>query len=637
MEMQRVPRFVARPLAGFLAAVLGAVLPAAPAHAQTRLLPLGDSITHGGQGHASYRYRLWQRLLQSGRDVDLVGLQSQIDGGDPPNLAWYPDYSTWFDRDHEGHWGWRTDQIAAILPGVLTATLPDVVIVHLGTNDVGQSGAAGVANAEANLRGIVGLVRAARPGIPILLAQVVPIGPGTSYFANAGEITTLNAAIAAIAADSNRVDAPVAWVDQHTGFDLGTMMQPDGLHPDTTGENRMAEAWHAALLPWIPAGNPRPFVALLAPTNGATVAALDTVPLLAQAFDANGSVVRVRFLADSIEIAVDEAAPFEATWVAEAGVHAIEAIAEDDGGATRRSPPVAIEATPPGSGEAIAVPNASFELPPLADGALAAGPGAFDGWVFAATPATYLGIFDPPAGSYPEAAGAGTPLGADGENVAYLFNNGGPSEQVEAATALAETLSASFLYRLRVAIGRFLPNQPYAFSTWGGYRIELRAGPDVIAAEENVVSPAEGRFADAEIAVRGDTLPAAWVGRPLSIRLALGTDQAPRSTHFDRVRLTREGLTLGVPTGGTNALAGPRAFPNPAGSEARVWFATRRPGPIWVDLLDPAGRRVASIAEGRWFGAGSHVLSFRLPYRPGIYLVRVRDGASAKVVRVVRL
>ena len=42
-----------RYLAGFMILV---GLSNAPGHAQTLIMPLGDSITQGGQGHASYRY-----------------------------------------------------------------------------------------------------------------------------------------------------------------------------------------------------------------------------------------------------------------------------------------------------------------------------------------------------------------------------------------------------------------------------------------------------------------------------------------------------------------------------------------------------------------------------------------------------
>lgn len=527
-----------------LAVALGlavALTGASEASAQVRLLPLGDSITHGGQGHASYRYRLWEMLAQAGRHFTFVGTQQTIFGGDPPVLAWYPDYLTTFDRDHEGHWGWRTDQIDDVATAVAQATQPDIVLVHLGTNDIGQQGAAGVVNAEHNLRTLIGLLRAERPAVTILLAQVIPIGPGTSYSANAGQVASLNAAIAAIAADSTRPASPILLVDQHTGFDLGTMMQSDGLHPDTLGEAHMASRWRDVLLPLLPAD--------------------------------------------------------------------------------------------PGGGPA--VPDSSFEEPALADGALASGPGVVGGWLFTGTAATFAGIFDPPAGSYPDAGGAGTPAGAHGQNVAFLFNDGGPSEQVSLSRVLPDTLVASSEYTLRVAIGRFLPDQPYAFSTYGGYRIELLAGGQVIASGENVALPAVGAFADAEVSVRSDAPPAlAQVGQPLSLRFTLGTDQAPRSTHFDHVRLERRPLPTHVSSPRTRFSA--RVDPHPMRAMARLHLSLPAAAEVRLSLCDLAGRRISEPWRGS-LGDGAHVLPLAAPHAPGLYWLRIEAGSETHTLRLVQL
>jgi lysophospholipase L1-like esterase len=455
-----------RPLP-LVALLLGAVLANAPgAGAQTRILPLGDSITQGGQGHASYRYALWFALVQGGYAVDFVGSRDFLNGGGAPDPGLYPSYFTSFDREHEGYWGYRTDEIAPLAQGLAAAVQPDIALVHLGTNDIGQQGAAGVANADTNLRLIIQGLRAAVPGITVLLARVVPIGPGTSYFTNAAQVGPLNAVIDDVAADLDTPASPIEVVDLDAGFDLGTMMQTDGLHPDADGEAFMAARWLTALAPLIPPPDPNP-------------------PIL--------------------------------------------------------------------------VSNASFEAPALGDGLLASGPGSFGGWSFAGTANTYLGIFDPPAGSYPAAGGDGTPTGADGSNVAFLFNNGGPAETVTATQALAAVLAPDSDYTLRVAIGRFLPGQPYAFSTWGGYRIELLAGATPIATDTGSVDPPVGEFRDAVATVSSGTLPPALLGQPLSIRLSLATTDAPRSTHFDDVRLTRVGTpqipALPVPAAAALSLA----------------------------------------------------------------------------------
>src|SRR5437762_1167902 len=70
----------------------------AESNSGVRVMPLGDSITDGFNVPGGYRINLWQRLASGGRTVDLVG--SGFNG--PAELG---------DHDHEGHSGWRIDQI----------------------------------------------------------------------------------------------------------------------------------------------------------------------------------------------------------------------------------------------------------------------------------------------------------------------------------------------------------------------------------------------------------------------------------------------------------------------------------------------------------------------------------------------
>ena len=528
------------------------------ASAQTRVLPLGDSITHGGQQHASYRYQLWSDLSQGSYAFDFVGRQSEIFGGDPPNLSWYPDYSTGFDPDHEGYWGFRTDEILGLVDDAAAAAQPDIVLVHLGTNDIGQNGAQGVTDADANLRLIIERLRLANPSVVILLARVIPIGCCGGYWPNADQVGPLNAAIDQIAADLDTPQSPVLLVDLDTGFDLGTMMQADGLHPNLLGETFMADGWRAVLEPLLPPGNPPPDVTLTAPPDGAVFTDPAAISLAADASDPGGSVVEVDFRVGGASVGQDTTAPYTLAWTAPGpGAYVLTAVAEDDEGATTTSAPVAIDVVAPGAPVPVPVANASFEEPVLADIDLAPGPGIVGGWSFAASPNTFLGIFNPPEGSYPGAGGNGTPSGADGANAAYLFNNGGPAEFVEATQTLAASLEAGNVYELRVAVGRFLPGQPYVPSSFGGYRIELRAGSTVIADDQDAVDPPTGAFADAVAVATADALDPALLGEPLSIRLTISATDAPRSTHFDDVRLTRTPVPAvpGLSAGAAAALA----------------------------------------------------------------------------------
>jgi lysophospholipase L1-like esterase len=226
--------------------------PFAATNAPVRVMPLGDSITQGGQGFASYRYPLWFMLRNAGLNVDFVGERTTVfegDGGSNPNTSRYPNYYTTFDRDHQGSWGWSTAEVLSVIDDVLSTTSADVVLLHLGSNDVGQEGAAGVNDATNNLDRIIVRLRAARTNVTVLLAQIIPFGPSSGYFDNEEYVPTFNQRVARLAALLDTTVSRILIVDQFTGYNPGTMFQSDDTHPNTLGEAVMATNWFNALRP----------------------------------------------------------------------------------------------------------------------------------------------------------------------------------------------------------------------------------------------------------------------------------------------------------------------------------------------------------------------------------------------------
>ncbi len=209
-----------------------------------RIMPLGDSITQGNLEHASYRVQLWQQLTTWGQGFDLVGSENANSSQnlDTPNDT--SDDATipaGFDPDHEGHWGARTDQFLADgdlnLPARLQGTaLPDVVLLHLGTNDMLQGQT--VSSTLDELRGVVAILRARNPAVRILLARLIPTAQ--NYWSE------LNGGIASLVAELCTPVSPVMLVDQESGFD-GNVDTYDGIHPNDTGEGKMAQKWFAAI------------------------------------------------------------------------------------------------------------------------------------------------------------------------------------------------------------------------------------------------------------------------------------------------------------------------------------------------------------------------------------------------------
>jgi chitodextrinase len=98
-----------------------------------------------------------------------------------------------------------------------------------------------------------------------------------------------------------------------------------------------------------PAPNQLPTVALTSPASGASYTEGNTVTITAAASDADGSVSKVEFFANSIKIGEKTNAPFTITWTAVAGSQSITAKVTDNANAVATSAAVAVtvNAVPP--------------------------------------------------------------------------------------------------------------------------------------------------------------------------------------------------------------------------------------------------------------------------------------------------
>jgi lysophospholipase L1-like esterase len=202
-----------------------AVMPSAspsPSAPPLRIMPLGDSITYGAGSltHSSYRIDLERRLAAGGLAVDFVGSQQSGIGA---------------DRDNEGHPGWSISEITAQVGGWLRTYKPDVVLLHIGTNDMNQN--LDVAQAPARLAFLINQIRLNRPYAEIFVQEIV----GARDAAVQARIDAYNAAIpGVVAALGPRVHA----VDQSM---VNWRMLSDQLHPDDNGYAMMSANLYRAL------------------------------------------------------------------------------------------------------------------------------------------------------------------------------------------------------------------------------------------------------------------------------------------------------------------------------------------------------------------------------------------------------
>ncbi|AGZ43340.1 Polypeptide N-acetylgalactosaminyltransferase 13 [Actinoplanes friuliensis DSM 7358] len=240
--------------------VLGLPAPARAAESNggVRIMPLGASITDGFNVPGGYRIKLWELLTGAGHKIDFVG--SAANG--PASLG---------DHDHEGHSGWRIDQIDANVAGWLRAYAPRTILVHLGTNDVNQN--YDLPNAPARLGALIDKIRANAPTVELFISTLAPETDPVLE----SRIQDFNAAIPGIVAQKGPL---THLVDIHAV--LTTADIADGTHPTAAGYDKMGARWFSALQ-----ATPSALNAQVVPPVGVTVAVAS--PLSGRCLDVPGT------------------------------------------------------------------------------------------------------------------------------------------------------------------------------------------------------------------------------------------------------------------------------------------------------------------------------------------------------------
>lgn len=224
--MHRPLRTLTALLAGAALALAGAGPALAESNGGVRVMPLGDSITHGTQIPGGYRIGLWQSFTNGRYRVDFVG--NQFNG---PASLW--------DHDHQGHPGWRIDQIDANVVNWVRNTNPRSVLLHIGTNDVIQNFNLG--GAPGRLSTLIDRITATAPNADVFVATIIPL-------ANAGwqnAARTFNNAIPGIVQSKVNQGKRVHLVNMHSALTTADLI--DGVHPNANGYNKMAATWFNAL------------------------------------------------------------------------------------------------------------------------------------------------------------------------------------------------------------------------------------------------------------------------------------------------------------------------------------------------------------------------------------------------------
>jgi len=204
--------------------------------APVKIMPLGDSITQSNAQSPSYRFNLYKLLTEAGYKVDFVGSTATNHNGVNPKAAE-------FDEDHEGHWGLRIDEILFKIHTWVRDSMPDVALIHLGTNDLLQDqDLSGTFN---ELAQIINILRKHNPTITLLVAKLIPSNRKMEA------LEEFNEKLPAFLDGLQKKGSRIKIVDHTKNFDVAKHTW-DGVHPNAEGEQLMAERWFKALQDVLP-------------------------------------------------------------------------------------------------------------------------------------------------------------------------------------------------------------------------------------------------------------------------------------------------------------------------------------------------------------------------------------------------
>lgn len=228
-------------------------LAVAAAAAPVKVLPLGDSITFGcGDGcnglgcgdqcavsrpacQSGWRSGLWRLLSPNSTESlewDFVGTQEN----GPEDT----------DRHHEGHPGFKVEDVLALSDQWLQ-TNPDVVLLHLGTNNLGK-GFQSAETALSHMSEMLDTIFGAWPDVRLLLSTL--IGSSSAYAG--GKHAEYNEGLKKFAQELSSSGRQIELVDMATESGIGAMCDSEncclgGIHPNSQGYELMAKVWYSHL------------------------------------------------------------------------------------------------------------------------------------------------------------------------------------------------------------------------------------------------------------------------------------------------------------------------------------------------------------------------------------------------------
>jgi len=196
-----------------------------------KIMPLGDSITLGSGTETldGYRKELYTKLNDSGYLFDFVGDYNHGTG------EW--------DMDHEGISGeilsWYRTRLTGPDDFILTRNTPDIILYHMGINNLAKGG--DIDQYASELNDSVKVIYNFNENATVILAKIIPTGNDNFN----SRVTEFNEEVDKL--DDIWKDYNIIIVDMEN-----LLIYPDDysdqIHPNEEGYKKIADAWYSAII-----------------------------------------------------------------------------------------------------------------------------------------------------------------------------------------------------------------------------------------------------------------------------------------------------------------------------------------------------------------------------------------------------
>ena len=203
-----------------------------------KIMPLGDSITY--ENHFSdlshprpkgvrsaYRNYLWYKLKDVNYDINFVGSQTAGQDIQPP-----------FDPHNEGHPSWTSYDIAERTYEWVKKYSPDIVLLHIGSNDWDSS----VSGVDTILARINRVAKDEKRTIKTIVALILDRTNHEEW------IVRFNNNLRSLVNKHKKSGENVALVNMYSGAGINYKEDmSDHTHPNDVGYEKMANVWFSAI------------------------------------------------------------------------------------------------------------------------------------------------------------------------------------------------------------------------------------------------------------------------------------------------------------------------------------------------------------------------------------------------------